>query len=58
MDLDEQFVTEIIYDIADTDKGNEVKALFNQKVKLIGTVTTENGKRVITVTSYEVIEEE
>jgi len=58
VNADEQLVTEIFYDIADTDKGNEVKELFNQKVKLIGTVTIEKGKKVITVISYEVLEEE
>ena len=46
-----------IYEVADTEKGVEVTDLVGKKVKVMGTVEEEDGKKVITVTSYEVIGE-
>jgi len=46
-----------IYEVADTEKGVEVVDLVGKKVKVTGTVEEEDGKKVITITSYEVIGE-
>ena len=46
-----------IYEVADTEKGVEVVDLVGKKVKVKGTVEEEDEKKVITVTSYEIIEE-
>jgi len=45
------------YDVADTDKGNEVMSLVGQKVQVQGTLMDEGGQKVIEVTTYKVIEE-
>ena len=56
-----QFVTDDgeVYEIGINDVGNElVDSHINDKVRLRGTVSTaEDGARVITVTSFEVISE-
>lgn len=56
-----QFVTDDgeVYEIGINDVGNElVDSHINDKVRLRGTVgTAEDGARVITVTSFEVISE-
>ena len=56
-----QFVTDggEVYEIGINDVGNElVDSHINDKVRLRGTVSTaEDGARVITVTSFEVISE-
>jgi len=54
-----QIVTEDqqVYDVAENEKGDEVVELIDRKVKVIGTVEEKNDVKVITVTSYEVIEE-
>jgi len=44
-----------IYQVADTEKGDEVIDLVGKKVKVTGTVEESDGEKVITVTSYEVI---
>ena len=44
-----------IYEVADTEKGEEVTDLVGKKVKVTGTVEEEDGKKEITVTSYEII---
>jgi len=46
-----------IYDVADTEEGAEVVDLVGKKVKVMGTVDESDEKKVITITSYEVIEE-
>jgi hypothetical protein len=43
--------------VADTEKGVEVVDLVGKKVKVTGTIEEEDGKKVITVTSHEIIEE-
>jgi hypothetical protein len=44
-----------IYEVADTEKGVEVVDLVGKKVKVTGTVEEEDGEKVITIISYEVI---
>lgn len=46
-----------IYEVADTEKGEEVIDLVGKKVKATGTAEESDGKKVITITSYEVIGE-
>ena len=47
-----------IYEVADTEKGNEVVInLISQTVKVTGTVTEADGVKTIAITSYEVIGE-
>jgi hypothetical protein len=46
-----------VYEIAESEKGDELIELVDKKVKVTGTVEDDDGTKVITVTSYEVIEE-
>ena len=46
-----------VYEIAENEKGDELIELVDQKVKVKGTIEEDDGTKVITVTSYEVIEE-
>lgn len=47
-----------IYDIADTEIGNELAENYvNAKVKVVGTLEEDEDMSVITVTSYQVIDE-
>lgn len=46
-----------VYEVADTEKGDEVVDLVGKKVKVTGTVEESYGEKVITMTSYEVIGE-
>ena len=54
-----QIVTEDhqVYDVAESEKGDEVVEMVGQKVKVMGTVEEQDDVKVIMVTSYEVIEE-
>lgn len=54
-----QIVTEDqqVYDVAENEKGDEVVEMIGQKVKVTGTIEEQDGVKVITVTSYDVIEE-
>jgi hypothetical protein len=45
------------YLVADNDKGKELLALVDKDVDVSGTVKDSGGKKTITVTSFEVIEE-
>ena len=45
------------YDIADTDQGNEVMEMTGKKVSVKGTVMEEEGAKVISITSFQVIEQ-
>ena len=45
-----------VYEVADNEKGQEVMELVAKKVKATGTVEESEGKKVITVTAFEVIE--
>jgi hypothetical protein len=44
------------YDIGDTEQGNEVMELVGKKVSVQGTVMEAEGTKVITITSYELVE--
>lgn len=56
---DYQIVTEDekVYEVAETEKGDEVVRLVGKKVKVTGTVEESEGTKVITVTAYEVMED-
>jgi len=45
-----------VYKVAEDEKGQEVMKLLDKKVKATGTVEESEGKKVITVTAFEVIE--
>ncbi|HAA05808.1 MAG TPA: hypothetical protein DCE18_20925 [Syntrophobacteraceae bacterium] len=45
------------YLVADNDKGKELLALVDKDVDVSGTVKDSGGKKTLTVTSFEVIEE-
>lgn len=59
LNTDGQIVTDNnqIYEIGENKKGDELFELVDKKVKVTGTVAEENGTKVITVTSYEIIDE-
>ena len=54
-----QIVTEDqqVYDVAASEKGDEVAEMVGQKVKVTGTVEEQDDIKVIMVSAYEVIEE-
>ena len=54
-----QIVTEdeTVYEVAETEKGDEVVELVGKKVKVMGIVEESEGTKIITVTSYEVLGE-
>lgn len=54
-----QIVTENeeVYEVAETEKGDEVVRLVGKKVKVTGMVEESEGVKIIIVTSYEVMEE-
>jgi hypothetical protein len=45
-----------IYDIGDTEKGQEVGGLIGQQVKVQGTVEEEEGVKVISITAFEIVQ--
>ena len=45
-----------VFDIADTEKGNELIENVGQKVQIEGTVIEEEGVKVITVESFHIVE--
>ncbi len=46
-----------IYEVADTELGSEVVTLVGAKVLVMGTIEEREGKRVVTVTAYQVLDE-
>ena len=54
---DYQIVTadENVYEVAETEKGDEVVGLVGKKVKVTGTVEDSEGAKIISVTAYEVL---
>jgi hypothetical protein len=54
-----QIVTEDqqVYDVAESEQGDEVVEMIGQKVKVTGTIEEQDDVKIIMVTSYEVIEE-
>jgi hypothetical protein len=59
LNADGQLVTDNdqVYEIGENKKGDELFELAGKKVKVTGTVVEEDGTKVITVTSYKIIEE-
>mgnify|MGYP001822215326 FL=1 len=47
----------IAYDIADNDEGNEVMEMVGHKVAVKGTVMETEGTKIITISSFKIIEE-
>lgn len=45
-----------VYDIADTDEGNDVMGMTGKKVSVKGTIMEEEGTKIISITSFEIIE--
>jgi hypothetical protein len=45
------------YDLADNDEGNEVMEMVGQKVTVKGTVMQTEGTKIITISSFKIIEE-
>ena len=45
------------YDIADNDEGNEVMEMVGHKVTVKGTVMEAEGTKIITISSFKIIEE-
>lgn len=45
------------YEVAENELGDEVVELIGKKVKATGTIEIEEGKKTITITGYDVIEE-
>ena len=45
-----------VYEVADTDMGNDLLNNVGKNVKVTGRVVVEEGKKIIFVTFYEVIE--
>ena len=45
------------YDIADNDEGNEVMEMAGHKVAVKGTVMETEGTKIITISSFKIIEE-
>jgi hypothetical protein len=45
-----------VYDIGDTEKGNEVMELVGKKVSVKGTVMEAEGTKIITITEFNVME--
>ncbi|MGD8880498.1 MAG: hypothetical protein PVI82_01325 [Desulfobacterales bacterium] len=45
------------YDIAENDEGNEVMEMIGYKVTVKGTVMEAEGTKIITISSFEIIEE-
>lgn len=45
------------YDIVDNDEGNEVMEMVGHKVAVKGTVMETEGTKIITISSFKIIEE-
>ena len=46
-----------VFEIGDNEKGEELIGLVDKRLRATGTVEEEDGKKVLTVISYEVIDE-
>ena len=45
------------YDIADSEQGGELMEMIGQKVTVKGTVMEAEGTKIITVSSFEIVQE-
>jgi len=54
-----QIVTDLgdVYEIADTEMGNDLLDNIGKKVEVTGTVTEEDGEKIITVDTFVVLED-
>jgi hypothetical protein len=59
IDESNRFVSESgeAFDLSDSGRGMEVKALTGKKVEIKGTVMEEEGKKTVEVTEYTILEE-
>ncbi len=59
IDEDGQLVGDdgMAYDIAESEEGNEVMEMVGQKVAVKGTVMEADGAKIITITSFKIMEE-
>ena len=48
---------DIVYEIADTEKGAELVALVTEKVAAEGTVIDADGTKILSVISFEIVQE-
>jgi hypothetical protein len=46
-----------LFDIAVTEKGNEILSILGEKIEIRGTVVEAEGMKEITVESYRILEE-
>jgi hypothetical protein len=46
-----------VYDVVDSEKGDEVVELVDAKVKVTGTVEEDEGQMMISITNYEVLDQ-
>jgi hypothetical protein len=58
IDESNRFVSESgeAFDLSDSERGMEVKALTGKKVEIKGTVMEEEGKKTVEVTEYNILE--
>ena len=58
VNVDNQIVTAdgTVFEVSDTDTGDEVVDLIGQKVKVTGTIEELEKTKIITITDYEIIE--
>lgn len=47
----------VTYDISENDEGNEVMEMVGQKVTLNGTVVDADGTKLITISTFKILEE-
>lgn len=45
-----------VYDVVDSEMGDEVAEMVDKKVKVTGTVQEDEDQMMITITNYEVLE--
>ena len=46
-----------VYDVVDSEMGGEVVEMVDAKVKVTGTVEEDEGKMVISITNYEILDQ-
>ena len=47
----------MVYDIADSDEGEQIMEMVGRKVTVKGTVMESEGTKIITVTEFDLLEE-
>ncbi len=46
-----------IFDVADTEKGKELLTHIGMKIQVTGTIMESEGKKLISISTYEIIKE-